>query len=95
MQVSVHQPGGGRRLRTFKNADLAKGFYLAVQDEVSRLALYSLITQVAQAAGLEALSVHPHSLRHSCGYSLVNKGTDIWFDRKLAGTSAPVRSVLP
>jgi hypothetical protein len=41
-QVSVPQPGGGRRLRTFKDADEAKKFYVAVQDEVSRLALYSL-----------------------------------------------------
>jgi hypothetical protein len=41
-QVSVPQPGGGRRLQTFKDADEAKKFYVAVQDEVSRLALYSL-----------------------------------------------------
>ena len=41
-QVSVPQPGGGRRLRTFKNPDEAKRFYAAVQDEISRLALYSL-----------------------------------------------------
>jgi hypothetical protein len=41
-QVSVPQPGGGRRLRTFKDADDAKRFYAAVQDEISRLTLYSL-----------------------------------------------------
>ena len=41
-QVSVLQPVGGRRLRTFKDTDEAKKFYVAVQDEVSRLALYSL-----------------------------------------------------
>ena len=41
-QVSVPQPGGGRRLRTFKDIDDAKRFYCAVQDEISRLALYSL-----------------------------------------------------
>jgi len=41
-QVSVPQPGGGRRLRTFKNPDEAKRFYAAVQEEVTRLALYSL-----------------------------------------------------
>jgi type 1 fimbriae regulatory protein FimB len=23
------------------------------------------------------LDIHPHMLRHSCGYALVNKGTDI------------------
>ena len=41
-QVSIPQPAGGRRLRTFKSADDAKKFYAAVQDETSRLALYSL-----------------------------------------------------
>ena len=34
-QVSVPQPGGGRRLRTFKNPDEAKRFYAAVQGELS------------------------------------------------------------
>jgi hypothetical protein len=41
-QVSVPQPGGGRRLRTFKDQAEAKRFYAAVQDELSRLALSRL-----------------------------------------------------
>jgi hypothetical protein len=41
-QVSVPQPGGGRLLRTFKDADHAKNFYAAVQDEISLLTLYRL-----------------------------------------------------
>lgn len=41
-QVSIPQPDGGRRLRTFKDAGEAKRFYAAVQDETSRLALYRL-----------------------------------------------------
>ena len=41
-QVSVPQPGGGRRLPTFKDPEEARRFYAAVQDEISRLALYSL-----------------------------------------------------
>jgi hypothetical protein len=41
-QVSVPQPEGGRRLRTFKNAADAKKLYAAVQDEISRLTLYRL-----------------------------------------------------
>jgi site-specific recombinase XerD len=36
-----------------------------------------MIGQVATAAGLAHLDIHPHMLRHSCGYNLVNKGTDI------------------
>jgi len=44
---------------------------------LSRVTVWLMINQVAQAAGLEHLDVHPHMLRHSCGYALVNKGTDI------------------
>jgi hypothetical protein len=41
-QLSISQPGGGRRFRTFKSPDDAKKFYAAVQDETSWLALYRL-----------------------------------------------------
>ena len=44
---------------------------------VSRCTVWVMIDQAATAAGLEHLDVHPHMLRHSCGYNLVNKGTDI------------------
>ena len=42
-----------------------------------RFTINKLIDKVADAAGLAALDVHPHTMRHSCGYSLVNNGTDI------------------
>jgi hypothetical protein len=44
-QVPIPQPGGGRQLRTlrrFKDAEGAKRFYAAVQDETSLLTLYRL-----------------------------------------------------
>jgi type 1 fimbriae regulatory protein FimB len=44
---------------------------------LSRCTVWLLIGQVAREAGLEHLEIHPHMLRHSCGYALVNKGTDI------------------
>jgi type 1 fimbriae regulatory protein FimB len=44
---------------------------------LSRCTVWLMIGQLANAAGLEHLQVHPHMLRHSCGYVLVNKGTDI------------------
>jgi site-specific recombinase XerD len=31
---------------------------------------------VAEAAGLAHLNVHPHMLRHACGYDLANRGFD-------------------
>jgi site-specific recombinase XerD len=34
-----------------------------------------MIERTAAAAGLE-LKVHPHMLRHACGYALANKGHD-------------------
>jgi site-specific recombinase XerD len=36
-----------------------------------------MIGQTARSAGLEAFEIHPHMLRHSCGYTLINKRTDI------------------
>ena len=44
---------------------------------LSRCTVWLIIGQTARAAGLEHLEIHPHMLRHSCGYALVNKGTDI------------------
>jgi type 1 fimbriae regulatory protein FimB len=44
---------------------------------MSRCTVWLMIGQIAKAAGLEALDIHPHMLRHSCGYALINKGTDI------------------
>jgi type 1 fimbriae regulatory protein FimB len=44
---------------------------------LSRCTVWLIIGQVARDAGLEHLDIHPHMLRHSCGYALVNKGTDI------------------
>jgi type 1 fimbriae regulatory protein FimB len=44
---------------------------------IEALTINVLVEKIGAAAGLEALDIHPHSLRHSCGYSLVNRGTDI------------------
>jgi type 1 fimbriae regulatory protein FimB len=42
-----------------------------------RSAVWDMIRKFGKAAGLEHLEIHPHMLRHSTGYALVNKGTDI------------------
>jgi type 1 fimbriae regulatory protein FimB len=44
---------------------------------LSRCTVWVMIGRLAAAAGLDHLDIHPHMLRHSCGYALVNKGTDI------------------
>jgi type 1 fimbriae regulatory protein FimB len=41
---------------------------------LNRVSVWYLIKGLAGEAGIEA---HPHSLRHSCGYDLVNKGHDV------------------
>jgi len=35
-----------------------------------------MLTRTAEEAGLDALKVHPHMLRHGCGYKLANQGID-------------------
>jgi site-specific recombinase XerD len=44
---------------------------------LSRITVWHMIGEIAKAAGLAHLSIHPHMLRHTTGYALVNKGTDI------------------
>jgi type 1 fimbriae regulatory protein FimB len=44
---------------------------------LSRVTVWLMIRQTAESAGLEHLEIHPHMLRHSTGYALVNKGVDI------------------
>jgi len=36
-QISIPQPQGGRRLRTFKDKAIAQQFFAAVQKEITRL----------------------------------------------------------
>jgi type 1 fimbriae regulatory protein FimB len=53
---------------------------------LNRVSVWYLIKGLAREAGLE--NVHPHSLRHSCGYSLVNKGTDLRLIQSYLGHAA-------
>src|ERR1700741_3855081 len=38
------------------------------RNPLSRITVWAMINQTAHAAGLEHLNIHPHVLRHSCGY---------------------------
>jgi type 1 fimbriae regulatory protein FimB len=58
-------------------ADCNTLFISGRRKSLSRCTVWVMIDQFATAAGLEHLEIHPHMLRHSCGYALVNKGTDI------------------
>jgi integrase len=35
-----------------------------------------MLERAARSAGLDDLKVHPHMLRHACGYELANRGVD-------------------
>jgi type 1 fimbriae regulatory protein FimB len=49
--------------------------FVSERGAMSRKAVNYLIETAAQRAGLP-VHVHPHMLRHSCGYALANKGVD-------------------
>jgi type 1 fimbriae regulatory protein FimB len=44
---------------------------------LSRATVDLLVKTIAEAAGLGNLAVHAHMLRHSAGYSLINRGFDV------------------
>jgi type 1 fimbriae regulatory protein FimB len=79
--LSVEHPIAGDELRAIKR-------YLATRDDklpwlfvsergqpMTRQAVNYLIGATAKVAGLK--NVHPHTLRHSCGYYLADRGTDL------------------
>jgi type 1 fimbriae regulatory protein FimB len=45
------------------------------QGRLTRFAVNYLVKRTAKAAGFDNL--HPHCLRHSCGYALADKGIDL------------------
>ena len=40
-------------------------------------AVQVLFDRIAKDAGLDDLNLHPHVLRHSCGYALSDRGADL------------------
>ena len=78
--LSVEHPIAGYELRAIKR-------YLATRTELpwlfvsergqplTRQAVNYLIGAAAESAGLK--NVHPHTLRHSCGFYLADKGSDL------------------
>ena len=77
---SVEQPIDGEELRAIKrylNTREDKLPWLFVSERglpMTRQAVNYLTDEAGKRAGLV---VHPHMLRHSCGYYLANEGTDL------------------
>ena len=79
--LSVEQPIAGDELRAIKRhlatrTDALPWLFISERDHpLTRQAVNYLIATVATRAGL--VGVHPHVLRHSCGFALANKGHDL------------------
>ena len=79
--LSVEHPVAGDELRAIKRylatrADKLPWLFLSERRQpMTRQAINYLINAAARAAGLGR--VHPHMLRHSCGYYLANEGYDM------------------
>jgi type 1 fimbriae regulatory protein FimE len=43
---------------------------------IAAKSLHTLISRLGERAGM-AFPIHPHMLRHGCGYALANAGHDI------------------
>jgi integrase len=49
--------------------------FLSERGPMTRQALNYICAEIGKRAGL-SMKVHPHMLRHSCGFALANKGRD-------------------
>jgi type 1 fimbriae regulatory protein FimB len=43
---------------------------------LNRATVWLMMQKYAKVAGLDKLAIHPHMLRHACGYDLANRGND-------------------
>jgi site-specific recombinase XerD len=79
--LSVEHPIEGDELRAIKRylamrTDRLPWLFVSERGtQLTRQAVHYLVAQAGEAAGLKA--VHPHTLRHSCGFYLADRGTDL------------------
>ena len=64
-----------RRLRT-ENPDAEFLFLTERGTPFTTSGVRKMLSRFAEDAGLGALKVHPHALRHATGFALVNRGLD-------------------
>lgn len=82
--LSTSQPLEGDEIRAVRtwlrlriNAPCCNSplLFLSERGPMTRQAVNYLVKEIGQHAGLH-VHVHPHMLRHSCGFALANKGCD-------------------
>jgi len=64
------------KIRNTIESDYDNVFLSERRTPLSRGTVWALLQKYATAAGLDSLKIHPHMLRHSCGYDLANRGAD-------------------
>ena len=78
--LSLEHPMLGDELRAIKRylatrEDRLPWLFVERGQSLTRQGVGYIVRTAAAAAGLEG--VHPHTLRHSCGYYMADKGTDL------------------
>ena len=96
-RLSVEQPIPGDELRAVKrylrqrDSRLPWLFLSERGQPLTRQSVSYVVSAVARRAGLEG--VHPHTLRHSCGFYLANQGYDLRLIQDYLGHRDPKHTV--
>jgi len=91
--LSTEQPIEGDELRVIKrylagrDDELPWLFLTERKGQMTRKGIYNLIKRISERAGLA--DVHPHTLRHSCGYYLADNGVDMRTIQDYLGHRSP------
>jgi type 1 fimbriae regulatory protein FimE len=77
----MKHPLGGEEIRGFKRLfrDVPNSAYVFVSERGGPLApktLQDIVQRAGEKAGLP-MPIHPHMLRHACGYKMANDGRDL------------------
>ena len=95
--LSVEQPIAGDELRAIKRhlairTDALPWLFLSERSQpMTRQAINYLVAAAGERAGLS--DVHPHTLRHSCGFVLADKGHDLRLIQDYLGHRDPRHTV--
>jgi site-specific recombinase XerD len=95
--LAVEQPISGDELRAIKRylatrPDRLPWLFVSERSQpLTRQAVNYLIATAAQRTGLPP--VHPHMLRHSCGFALANRGYDLRLIQDYLGHRDPRHTV--
>ena len=79
--LSVEHPIAGDELRAIKRClgsrtDQLPWLFLSERGQpLTRSSVQYLVRVAGESVGLQG--IHPHTLRHSCGYYLADRGTDL------------------